>query len=135
MCADFLINGKTRRYEDGVRTQAIGLAAWQGGMYAETPRFIAGSGNHATTIRRAADHDGFAAQGGVVALLDRGKKGIHINMDDFAHGLLLVKKLQHALCRASNTHGVRACGNGAVEENGMGGECVQQFVGAFAGIA
>ena len=35
-----------------------------------------------------ADRNGFAAQGGIVALLDGRKKSIHVDVDDFARGVV-----------------------------------------------
>ena len=48
---------------------------------------VTGGGNHAAFFRRARDDERFAAPLGVVALLNRGVEGIHVDVDDFAgHG-------------------------------------------------
>src|SRR5690554_2803673 len=52
-------------------------------MHAEHPRLVTGGRNHAA--RSAIAHrDRLAAQLRVVALLHRGKEGVHVDMDDLA---------------------------------------------------
>ena len=53
-------------------------------MNTELARFVAGRSNHPTLRRAAADTDGLSAQVGIVALLYGCKKGIHVDMNNFA---------------------------------------------------
>jgi hypothetical protein len=54
-------------------------------MDAERPRFVARGRDHAAPIRLSADDQRPTAQRRVVALLDRGVKRVHVNVDDAAN--------------------------------------------------
>src|SRR5690606_17585758 len=70
-------------HKDQVGAQARRLDRRHGRPHPEHPRLIAGGGHHAADIGPAHRY-GLAAQVGEVALLDRGKKRIHVDMDDLA---------------------------------------------------
>jgi hypothetical protein len=57
-------------------------------MHAEAPGFVRSSTDH-RTLRLPGYNDGLAAQIQVVPLLDRSIKRVHVDMDDFAHNLLV----------------------------------------------
>ena len=52
-------------------------------MDPEATRFVAGGGHHAT-FAGSADGDRLAPQLRIVALLDRGIEGVHVDVDDLA---------------------------------------------------
>ncbi len=56
-------------------------------MYTVLTRLITGRCHHPALLGRAADSDRLAAVAGIVTLLHRGKKGIHIDVDDFTNCL------------------------------------------------
>jgi hypothetical protein len=56
-------------------------------MHTETSGFVR-SGAHDRAIASPRDDHRLAAQLGIIALLDRSVKGIHVDVDDFAHSFL-----------------------------------------------
>ena len=84
---DLFVDLHSTRYEDEVGAEALRLGRRHGRADTEAARFVAGS-RHNTTHIAVAYGDGFALKFGVVALLHRGIKGIHVDMYDFAvHGI------------------------------------------------
>ena len=71
--------------EDGVGAEALGAEGGHGGADAEAAGFIGGGADDGA-VAAPGDDDGFAAEGGVVALLDRGVEGVHVDVDDLAGG-------------------------------------------------
>src|ERR1700757_2621660 len=56
-------------------------------MYAEAPGLVrSGANDRAVTL--PSDDYRLAAQLGIIALLDRSVKRVHVDMDDFSHNLL-----------------------------------------------
>ena len=79
----FAIEIDAGRDENPVRAEAAGGGAGHGGADAEFAGFVAGGANDAAAFGRAADNDRFAFEGGIFALLDRGVKGVHIEVKDY----------------------------------------------------
>src|SRR5882724_4114915 len=67
--------------DDGLRADAQGFAEAHRGFYAAGFGFVARRGYAA-----AAYQNGFAAQLGIEDLLDRGEKGVYVNVDDVGNG-------------------------------------------------
>ena len=61
-----------------------GAGCRHGGVNAKAAGLIAAGRHDAPTGRIAADDDGLASQFGMVPLLHRREKGIHVHMDDLA---------------------------------------------------
>ena len=80
---DLLVDLHATRHEDEVGAELFGFDGRHGRADTEAARFVASS-RHNTTHIAVAYGDGFALQLGVVALLNRGIKGIHVDMYDFA---------------------------------------------------
>ena len=76
-----------RANENAVGAQASGSGAGHGGAHAEFSGFVAGSAHDAALGGWRAHNDGFAAQRGVVPLLDRSVKGVHIQVKNDAKHL------------------------------------------------
>ena len=72
--------------KDGVGATPIGLAGGHRRMDTIDPRLIGSGGDHSAFIWRSAHDDGFATPFGVVALLDRREKRIHVNMKNIQSG-------------------------------------------------
>ena len=83
---DFSIGFHTRPHYQGLRAQAQGGARGHRRAHAVRSSFVAGGGDDAALVGSTADDDRLTAQAGVVALLDRGEEGVHVDVDDFAHG-------------------------------------------------
>ncbi len=77
------VNVEPRSYENELGTMPLRGHGRHGRAHAKGARFIACRRHHAP-LSRAADGDGPAAQGGIVALLDGGEKGVHVDMNDLA---------------------------------------------------
>lgn len=61
----------------------LGLGTGHGRVYAEGAGLVGASGDHSPSPGVAADNNGLPSQFGMVPLLDRGKEGVHIKVDDF----------------------------------------------------
>jgi hypothetical protein len=53
-------------------------------VHAENPSFI-GTGTNNRAIALPRNDDGFTLQLGIISLLDRGIKRVHVDVEDFAH--------------------------------------------------
>ena len=78
----FLVDLEAGRHEDESGAQAEGADRRHGGVDSETAGLVAGGGHDSPPLR-AADGDGLAAVLGVVALLDGGVEGVHVDVYDF----------------------------------------------------
>ena len=83
---DGFVGGEARGNEDEVRAALTGDAGGHGGVDAVLAGFVAGGGDDAPLLGGAADGDRFATVLGEVTLLHGCEEGIHVDMDDFAHG-------------------------------------------------
>ena len=82
--ADGAVHGKARRREDELRATLLRAVGGHGGMDAIAARLVTGGSDYATFFCRARDDERFVAPLGVVALLNRGVEGVHVDVDDFA---------------------------------------------------
>ena len=73
----------TRPHKTGLRAESPGPGTAHGRVDAKTAGLIRTGCNHPAAVGIAADNNRPAAQIRVVELLDRGKKGIHVNMNNF----------------------------------------------------
>ena len=86
LLADLAIDVEAALAEDQVGTQPLGGDRGHGAAHAEPARFVTGGSDHAAPA--GSPHgNGFPAQLGIVALLDAGEKGIHVDMDDLAQAV------------------------------------------------
>src|ERR1700726_2149998 len=85
-----LVDIKPWRHEDEVGAYAFGGDRWHCGVHAEFPRFVACGGDNAA-LARSADGNRFSAQIRIVALLDGGVESIHVDMDNLALPIRLVR--------------------------------------------
>src|SRR5664280_321369 len=84
---DGTIPREIRRYEDRIGTQAFRSRCRHGRMHTETPGLVRSSADDRAIALPRNDH-GLAAQLRIIALLDRSVKGVHVDVDNFAHNLL-----------------------------------------------
>ena len=77
------IDVEPRLHEDQVGTLPLRADGGHRGADAESPRLIA-RGGHDAPLARAADRHRLAAKIGIVALLDGGVEGVHVDVDDLA---------------------------------------------------
>ena len=81
--------------EDQLRAEFHRLAARHRAVHAEGARLVARGRDDAAALG-VADRHRAAAQRGVVALLDRGVEGVHVDVDDAARRVVLEDGLVHA---------------------------------------
>jgi len=81
-----LVARHARANEHRLRTQLLGAYAGHGRMDAKGPGFVGTGRDHPPAVGRAADNHRQAEQLGPVQLFDRGEKGIHVDVNDFAGG-------------------------------------------------
>ena len=80
---NLFIDLHSARHEDEVGAEAFGFDRRHGRAHTEAARLVASSRHHTTHI--AMPHgNGFALEVGIVSLLYRSIKGIHVDMYDFA---------------------------------------------------
>ena len=84
LARDGAVADEVRRHEDGVRAKALGAQGGHGGADAEAARFIRGGADDGA-VAAPRDDDRLAAQLRIVALLDRGVKSVHVDVDDLAN--------------------------------------------------
>jgi hypothetical protein len=65
--------------------EAFGAQGGHGGTHAEAASFVGGGADDGA-VAQPGDDDGLAAQLRIVALLDRGVEGVHVDVDDLANG-------------------------------------------------
>ncbi len=82
--ARLLVGIEARPDEEEVRAELAGLEGGHGRAHAEHPGLVAGREHDPARAGRAHRHRP-AAQARVVALLDRGVEGVHVDVDDLAH--------------------------------------------------
>ena len=87
------IGGEVGRQAAQMGAEGAGASHGHGGADAEAAGLVGAGGDDAAAVRRAADGEGGAAQGGVFLLLDGAVEGVEIKMEDGA-------------CRAFGRHGV-----------------------------
>ena len=87
LARDGAVAGEVGRDEDGVWAEALGADGGHGGADAEGSGFIGGGADDGA-VAAPGDDDGFAAEGGIVALLDGGVEGVHVDVNDLAGGHL-----------------------------------------------
>jgi len=74
---------------DGLGAASPGFADGHGTADAEAAGLVGAGGDHAPAspaLGVGADHDGLPAQPWLIALLDRGEEGVHVEVDDDALG-------------------------------------------------
>ena len=108
-----------RANEDAVGAQSPGGGTGHGGTDAEFSGFVAGGAHDAALGGRRAYDDGPAAQGGVVPLLNRGVKGVHVQVkNDAKHARnwidILSRLLQYDFVFSGDSFGIDTGAN----ENG-----------------
>ena len=80
---DLFVDLHATRHKDEVGAEALGFGGRHSRTHTETARLVARSRDDTTHIA-VPNSDGFALKLRVVALLNRGIKGVHVDMDYFA---------------------------------------------------
>ena len=84
---DGSIASEVWRDEDGGGAETLGADGGHGGAHTEGSGFVGGCADDGAVAAPGDDY-GFAAESWVVALLDRGIEGVHVDVNDFADGHL-----------------------------------------------
>jgi hypothetical protein len=96
-----------------MRAQSGRFGTGHGGVDAEAPRFIGTGGHHPPAPRIAADNQGLAPEVALVFLLDRSKKGVHVDVNDFplaVHLVFFSANLGKVVTRMAGVHPYRYYG-------------------------
>ena len=75
--------------EDGLRAQLVRGAQRHGGVDAELPRRVGGSGDDAALVGTPADDHGLVLERGIVELFHRDEERVHIDVEDGLHGIMV----------------------------------------------